>query len=73
MLSVIVIALIFGFIDAYYDQRTKVREALRKQVEEFETPGIIAAKTWSDSALRMSSLTGLIKAWSPGPICPMTL
>ena len=36
MLTVIVVALIFAFIGAYYDQRSKAREALRKQVEEFE-------------------------------------
>jgi hypothetical protein len=36
MLTVIVVALIFGFIGAYYDQKAKAREALRKQVEELE-------------------------------------
>jgi hypothetical protein len=36
MLTVIIGALIFAFIGYYYDQKAKVREALRKQVEEFE-------------------------------------
>jgi hypothetical protein len=36
MLTVIVVALVIGFIGAYYDQRAKAREALRKQVEELE-------------------------------------
>jgi hypothetical protein len=46
-------------------ERAKAREALRKQVEEFES-GRRAAKTWSDSARRMLSPTGLFMGWSPG-------
>jgi len=36
MLTAIVVGLVIGAIGYYYDQKAKAREALRKEVEEFE-------------------------------------